>query len=442
MLAQRQLVGYAGAGSDILAILTGGGLFGLALGAYCEPRTTHLRKNLSRTLTIGAALLIPALSVMLIDLIFFGLAYAGIVNRLILAATYTLALLVPSFFCLGRALPLAEKLYRTSSTGRVIGIAAFGAMTGYLISQLVAMPFWGVHGAALIVVLSLLLGILLLRRRITMTSALGPALLALLMIGLNAGALFQASGIFYQNAVNTVRISLAQDGTQLLRLNNVPVAAYNPTTGEAAPYIKKSEDVLLKGLDASTPRSILVLGAGGYAFGRDDTVNHYTYVDTDPDLKAFTETVFTGKPVPANVQTVIEDVRAYLRDARAAGKTFDLVYINFYNGEAWMPETLITQDFFNDVRSVLKPEGIAAANFVINPTFANDYSLQLDATYRSVFPALVTIPVFDVNAWERNPDYMMNVLYVAYNAPLAKSGVINTDERNRAPWSKPLRRDF
>jgi spermidine synthase len=159
-------------------------------------------------------------------------------------------------------------------------------------------------------------------------------------------------------------------------------------------------------------------------------------VDIDPDLKKLSEDHFLGQKLTPNKHFIAKPARAFMIDAIARKQKFDLVYIDVFNADPWIPEDLVTQDFFEQVRKVLKPNGIAGANFIISPNFTNDYSLRLDQTFRSVFPAMMHLPLYDMDAWEQNPLYMMNVLYMGYNTPLSRSGTIYTDDRNSIFWDK------
>jgi hypothetical protein len=451
LIAIRGLISYVGNGSDIVSIIIAGVLLPLAAGYYYGGMTAHNRKpvraRLIRNFTLALLFLVLGLSPVGMDTFFMGLSEIGITNRLLLAPLYVLVFLIPPTFLLGQTIPLSARLFRDQTASRIAGHtllwSTVGSFLGSIFSTLVLMAFFGVHVAVLFVAILLLIAIAMLNRKLTLRTMGVPALLVLVCLLLNASFIFSAAHIYYQNQYNTARIlTTPKNDSKLLSLNKAPSAGYNPTTDGAFPSITQAEELLLKPLlEAEPKRDILVLGAGGFTFGRNDTHNHYTYVDIDPDLKELTEKFFLQKTLTANKKFVPEAARAFLVDALREGKKFDLVYIDAFNGEMWVPEDLVTQDFFGQVREVLKPDGIASANMVLNPTYADDYSRNLDHTFDSVFPATLRFPVTMVDVWSKSPDYRLNVLYIGFKAASEKAVSTYTDNKNRVFWDKPLNRN-
>lgn len=444
LIAIRNLISYVGNGTDIISIIIAGVLLPLAFGYY---RGGHLaihgliRKRLIRNFTIAMVFLVLALSIISIDAFFFALAQFGIFNRLLSACLYVIILLCPPLYLLGQTLPLLMRLLRvkhsSGAAGKMLFWSTLGSFLGSVLSTLVLMAFWGVHGAALVVILLLLCGLVILKRKISFRTMAVPGLVMLVMLAMNSGLVFSGYGVYYANAYNTVRILNKADG-KLLMLNNAPSSYYKKSTDEVAEYITKAEEIFLKPLETVTdPKNILVLGSGGFTFGRNDKKNNFTYVDIDPDLKKVTEDYFLGKKLSANQTFIAKAARAFLIEAIQKNQSYDLVYIDLYNGEFWPPEDLVTQDFYEQVRKVTKPDGLIGANFVASPNYSNDLTLSLDETFRSVFPVVNRIPIQQYNPWEQHEKYFMNILYVAYNKPLSEHGVIYTDQRNRIMWDKP-----
>ncbi len=451
LIAIRGLISYVGNGSDIVSIIIAGVLLPLAAGYYYGGITANNRKpirgRLIRNFTIALLFLVLGLSPLGMDVFFMGLSQAGLTNRLLLAPLYVLVFLVPPTFLLGQTIPLSTRLFRDQTPSRIAGHtllwSTIGSFLGSIFSTLVLMAFFGVHIAVLFMAALLLLAIAMLNRKLTARTMGIPVAIMLFCLLINASFIFSAANIYYQNQYTTARIlTHPETGARLMTLNKAPSAGYNPKTDGVFASITQAEELLLKPLLASDPkRDILVLGAGGFTFGRNDEHNNYTYVDIDPDLKEITEKFFLEKPLTPNKKFVTTAARAFLVDALREDKKFDLVYIDAFNGEMWVPEDLVTQDFFGQVREVLKPDGIASANMVLNPTYADGYSRNMDHTFGSVFPATLRFPVAMIDVWNKAEDYRMNVLYIGFKDASEKKASTYTDNKNRVFWDKPLDRN-
>ncbi len=448
----RNLTGYTGNGTDITTMLAGFLLTGFLAGissASRRPPGRHLRKTLIRQLGISLCLALFAMSPLLIDGIFLALNSIGIQNRLISNFLFSFFLLAPFGFFLGHITVLAPTYLRVRKihTGFAQIFLSFGlgALTGWLTTLLIISPFSGIHVAALAIMILLTLATALLNKHLTLRTMAIPCTVLLCSIALNSGYILRGLGVTYTNAVNTVRIVTTEDGTKILYANNFPTAVIDPSTGESAGTTRQAEDALLAPLQARSDaqtKDILVIGAGGFTFGLNDDRNSYTYVDFDPDILKASEDFFIGRKIGPNKKFRSGSARDLLLDEIRAGKKYDLIYFNSYNGEAWLPESLVTQDFFEQIRSSLKPDGIVAAHLMTSPYLMNDYSLYIDNTFRSVFPVHSRMPAARPDPWERSPLYMLMFLYIGYNEPLTKSGTILTDERNPGFWGKPAQRYY
>ena len=451
LIAIRGLISYVGNGSDIVSIIIAGVLLPLAAGYYYGGITANnrqpVRPRLIRNFTIALIFLVLGLSPLGMDIFFMTLSNLGLTNRLLLAPLYVLVFLAPPLFLLGQTIPLSSRLFRDQTPSRIAGQtllwSTIGSFLGAIFSTLVLMAFFGVNVAVIFMTALLLLAIAMLNRKLTMRTMGLPLVIMLLCLLLNASFIFSAANIYYQNQYSTARIlTHPEKGSKLLTLNKAPSAGYNPTNGGLFPNIAQAEEVLLKPLATAEPkRDILVLGAGGFTFGVNDEHNNFTYVDIDPDLKDLTEKFFLEKKLTANKKFVPDAARAFLVDALREGRKYDLVYIDAFNGEMWVPEDLVTQDFFGQVREVLKPGGIASANMVLSPTFGDSYSRNLDHTFATVFPATMRFPMTQIDVWSKSEEYRMNILYIGFKDASEKTTSTYTDNKNRVFWDKPLKRN-
>ena len=66
-------------------------------------------------------------------------------------------------------------------------------------------------------------------------------------------------------------------------------------------------------------------------------------------------------PADARVHVLVEDGRAYVRHTLRGGKRYDLIMLDAYDNQ-YIPEHMLTREFLSEVRSLLQPDGIVAAN--------------------------------------------------------------------------------
>jgi spermidine synthase len=131
------------------------------------------------------------------------------------------------------------------------------------------------------------------------------------------------------------------------------------------------------------PHSILIIGLGGGTLPR--TLAgllpnaDIDVVEIDPAVVTVAEQYFGFKP-DAHQHVFEEDGRAYVRRLLRTDKRYALVMLDAYDHQ-YIPEHLLTRDFLVQVRALLAPGGIVAAN-----TFSSSRLYQNESvTYRSVF---------------------------------------------------------
>lgn len=131
------------------------------------------------------------------------------------------------------------------------------------------------------------------------------------------------------------------------------------------------------------PKDVLIIGLGGGSLPRalsmlipDASIDT---VEIDPAVVRVARRYFHFEPGP-NMRVHEEDGRTYVRRALRTGRRYDLVMLDAYDHE-YIPEHLLTQEFLREVRSLLRPGGVVAANTFSSSRLYNNESV----TYRSVF---------------------------------------------------------
>ena len=137
--------------------------------------------------------------------------------------------------------------------------------------------------------------------------------------------------------------------------------------------------VLLKELEFHE-RDILVLGAGGFTLSHREPTNHYTYVDIDPAIRDIAEKHFLREP--ARGEFIADDARRFIA---VTERRFDAVIVDVYSSHTSIPAHLVTREFWEDTRRVLKPDGVMLANLILDGKLETPYARNLLATIDSVF---------------------------------------------------------
>jgi spermidine synthase len=131
------------------------------------------------------------------------------------------------------------------------------------------------------------------------------------------------------------------------------------------------------------PHSILVVGLGGGTLPRtleqllpDADID---VVEIDPAVVGMAQQYFGFRP-DARIHLTVQDGRAYVRQALRGSKRYELIMLDAYEHQ-YIPEHMLTREFLAEVRSLLQPGGIVAAN-----TFSSSRLYQNESvTYSSVF---------------------------------------------------------
>jgi spermidine synthase len=134
---------------------------------------------------------------------------------------------------------------------------------------------------------------------------------------------------------------------------------------------------------APAPRSVLVIGLGG------GTLPHalegllpqasIDVVEIDPAVERVAEQYFAFRP-DARVRVYEEDGRAYVRRMLRTDQRYQLIMLDAYDHQ-YIPEHMLTREFLTEVRNLLVPGGVVAAN-----TFSSSRLYQNESvTYAGVF---------------------------------------------------------
>jgi spermidine synthase len=102
-------------------------------------------------------------------------------------------------------------------------------------------------------------------------------------------------------------------------------------------------------------------------------------VEIDPAVTRVAKKFF-GFVTKPNIRVFEEDGRVFVKRAMKGRKRYDLIMLDAFDHE-YIPEHLLTREFLKEVRAVMTPEGVLAAN-TWSGTRLYDHE---SATYESVF---------------------------------------------------------
>ncbi|MBI4030409.1 MAG: fused MFS/spermidine synthase [Proteobacteria bacterium] len=452
LLAIRLLLPFTGSGTDTISIIIAAILMPLAFGYYAggkfktkkgsgQPVQT-VRDRLILNLVVAAAILTPGLSYAFLDAA-FNWAYnqAGWNNRIWLTTGYSLLFLVVPVFLLGQTVPLISNYFSRERlpvmAGKILFFSTLGSFMGAIFCTLVLMSFLGVNNTVIITIACIAaLTFMLSKRKISGTTITVTACLALSAL-LNSPAAMRHFDIARYNEYNMIQIVEHEGkGVRSMRLNRTFAAAVQDyVAAPIVPYAAYIEQNFIRPLynPDARPRDILILGAGGFTVGRFDDLNNYTFVDIDDDLKEIAEDIFLKEDIGPNKQFVPMEARAFLNQTR---EKYDLIVLDLYRDPVSVPEYLITKEFFEQTKNHLKDGGIVAGNYFASATFSDYYSLKLDNTLRTVFPAINRQIIQPYDSWDRENDWI-NIIYSYVDTGIITDGIY-TDNKNTSMFEKPV----
>jgi spermidine synthase len=135
------------------------------------------------------------------------------------------------------------------------------------------------------------------------------------------------------------------------------------------------------------PRSILIIGLGGGTLPR--TLEgllpnaDIDVVEIDPAVVRVAQQYFGFIP-DARLHVFEEDGRAYVRRMLRGSKRYQLIMLDAYDHQ-YIPEHMLTREFLQEVRSLLQPQGIVAANTFSSSRLYQNESVTYQSAYGSFY---------------------------------------------------------
>jgi predicted membrane-bound spermidine synthase len=416
LVVLRQLSFYVGSSavitSIIMAIFLGFMSFGYFVGESKKISDSSIRKILNGSFVFIAMLSVVAASFPLITDYFAYMYVNGIGSGALQTFLYSIVFLSAGPFLFGFNTTLLSRqlrAYNKNCTGGIMAWDTIGSVFGSIATTLILMPFFGVNYTVVLITLLSVVGALILWRRWFMYVICFGVLLSSFIINSNY---YQREkyGVIVNNANSTISVS-EYDGSRVLYMNGLPMSILR-ADGGMAEYINYLNENFIYNMPTNKTYKILVLGAGGFTLGVNDTRNEYTFVDIEHTLKDVSEKYFLNKKLTDNKKFIVDDASQFLKNTDAQ---YDFILLDVYSNSYQVPESLITVEFMQRLKSRVAPNGIIAMNMIVSPEFSDKYSRVFDNTFRAVFPHNTTRQVIgEFNPWH-NTFGSSNVIYVYYN---------------------------
>ena len=453
VLASRIMTPYFGVSLYIWAGILSITLTFLALGYQLGGRISQRRDQDALELTLLAAPLWAALSIVLATIIYpvvfpwlatINLIMASFLGGIILLAfpLVVLSAMNPLLIALGRE----GRATGDAGAGRVFFISTVGSVAGVLLTAFLLIPHLTNFRALLWMSLGLglVVGAMSFLNREIAAHQKRRLLYGCLIILLLSGGMLAGQRAYFKLLAGLSDIGknfeVLAEYTSVF--GNIKVLAVYPEGEGRKPAMAYLQDGIIQNMVTSdgqvldhtsfmlrlieayapTAHDSLVLGMAAGMIPR--YLHHQghkvTAVEINPNsLQAATE-FFNFDP--RGVAVHIEDARTFVRRHHQA---YDLVVTDLFQGDC-TPDYLLTVEFFREVQASLRPNGVVIINTYFDPNneAADDTIL---ATVGAVFPYVLEL---------RSPSsagLVSSACMVAANVPLSPEVAINLADRGSMP---------
>ena len=431
ILVIRQLMAFVGNSVIVTSLIIGVFLLCLAYGYRAggrqkQPLLVYLRRNFFIS-AIGIGFGLSYFFIACFFSVGSGILHIPLIWTLLI---YLCLIVAPIVYFLGQTVPISMHLLDAEQSagklgGKVLHLSTIGSFLGSVLTALVLMSFLGVAWTIIINVLLLAFLILMISERCAyiMTGLLLLFLLSLVYIvnrGVERTLFVETTAYANYRVLPDVHIpDLGLTGT-VLSINN-SYSSFVNSQKQAFPYIEYIKNILFNQLKLRD-KNILILGSGGFSLSAANTYgNHFTYVDIEPKIEAIVQAHFLRE---INGRFVAADARQYVAQHPDA---YDVIVSDTYSNRQVIPAQLLTIEYFNHLKTALKPGGIAVFNVIGPGLLNNTFSQRVDNTIRHAFGHCTVTPL------QYSETGLSNLIYVCQNDSENDQGIY-TDDLNRASF--------
>lgn len=411
LVVMRQLGFYVGSSAVVTSIIIGTFLGFMSLGYFrgSATRRTYIRRTLFISFVTIAVMMTLAASWTLITSYFHAMFDAGIYSNVIQTFIYSILFLSVGPFLFGLNTALMSRYLNRRDMGKIMAWDTIGSVAGSLATTLLLMPVIGVNWTIILIVALALVGAVIARPKWDTMFAVVIILAPTVWINTNWFLKYQ-HGILVNNANNTIMVQTFGD-MRSLNMNGLNMSMFNKRTRGGAEYIDYINKNFIYNMPRDKMREILVLGAGGFTLGLDDSFNNYVFVDIEKTLKDISEKNFLGEKLTANKRFIVQDASQYLKNT---DEKYDFILLDVYSNSYSVPEDFITAEFMSRIKSRIADGGILVMNVICSGSFSDAYTTVFDNTFHTVFTNNTSRQVLGFSQPWHGPDDT-NVIYIWYN---------------------------
>lgn len=442
LIAIRKSIPFVGNGTEVISVIISAVLLPLSLGysfggkryasAIKKSKKTKLRHILTMNILLIVVISSVGFNAIFMEGFFYLLRDFNELGKIVVFSSIFLS--IPSFL-LGQTVPLLSNYFSDENiskiTGKMLFLSTFGSFCGSLFTTIILMRYIGASWTLVLVEVMLVSLIILLYKNKVKAVAIS---LGFVMILLSTTAFANnVLKLSYENSYNTVAVIEKERG-RYLSINRSR-SSFLSKSGKSFQYVE-SINKMIQSAPSGVKKDILVIGAGGFTIGLTDTINDYTFIDIDTDLKALVETDFLKKPLGKNKHFVATEIRSYLIKNH---KQYDLIIVDAYTNINAIPGSLVTKEFYELLKDRVKDDGIVVSNVVSHALMNDKYSMHIDNVIRSVFDRVRVVTVDTKKAlaiFDKTVEGTNN-LYIAFKKPGSTS--IYTDDKNNYSFDKGQR---
>lgn len=394
LAASRLLAPYFGTSIFIWGNIIGIVLIALSLGYWVGGKLAdkHPRTEYLMYLLLVAGILASFIPLFFSWYLEFVISNISFLASLIIGSFLAMILLFfGPVFLLGMVSPFALRILLSTveesgkTAGSLYAFSTIGSIAGTFLSAFWLIPFWGTKETLyLSALILLLLGAVGLKKKpLYFLLVLFPLLLYFIT---EDNFIKPVSGLIYEKESPYQYLQIVKRDSQYNLLVNDGFGVqsiYDPNNILVESYYDYYS-LLPFFQDTEEPKKVLLIGLGGgtisrqyLSFFKNISIDA---VELDPEVVKAAKQFFDLADQKINIH--IADGRSFLAQTKS---TYDLLVVDAYAQQIYIPFHLTTQEFFQETKRHLKEQGILAMN-VNAVSLDSDLLYGILQTLRSVYP--------------------------------------------------------
>lgn len=372
----RHLMPEVGSSIMVTTITVSIFLLALSLGYLAGGKTFEsVRMRFARNCLLAAFFISLGLSPIISSAFF---TYLSNLHELVVLSLYCSVFMAPAVYFLGQTMPLLSNEIRAQTNGElsasVLFFSTMGNVIGGLVSILVLIKLFGL-GVTVFVNIVVLVFLFMATTHDRAKRIIGAGV----VMGIAYPMIIISEKTLYDQTTPYANYSIRHIGDVAVFFGNNISQSSITKEGEPSEYARIAEREVSRSLKRSS--KILVLGAGGFTFGRQFDPEQLHFVDIDADIKQIAESRFLNSPVVGSFSA--KDARVYLKKNI---EKYDFIVMDTFHSKTAISGHLVTQEYFSLVKSRLNPGGKLIINTIASRDFEDAYSRDLHSTILSVLP--------------------------------------------------------